>query len=161
MQASLVGQACFLPGQAQATFSAGGSGGGGGGGCAVLFHTGSRPALSEQGLLTTVAYQLGPRRAPAYALEGSAASAGAALSWLRDRLGVARDTEEVFRLAAEAGDSRDVYMVPAFSGLHAPRWRPDARGTVCGLTAAAGREHLCRAALEALAFQTREVLEAM
>jgi glycerol kinase len=151
-QAALLGQNCLRPGMAKITY---------GTGCFLLCHTGPKPVFSSSGLLTTVAYKLGPSAIPAYALEGSVAVAGAVVSWLRDRLGIVKDVSEVERLAASVPDSDEVLFVPAFGGLMAPHWRPDARGVVCGLTYTSGREHVCRAALEAVALQTREVADAM
>jgi glycerol kinase len=150
-QAALMGQACLEPGMAKNTY---------GTGCFMLMNTGTTPVPSTAGLLTTVAHQLGT--APAhYALEGSVAIAGALVQWLRDNLRIIARSDEIEALAAQAADNGDVYFVPAFSGLYAPHWQPRARGAILGLTRFAGREHLARAALEASAFQTREVLEAM
>ncbi len=151
-QAALVGQSCFRPGQAKATY---------GTGCFALYNAGPSPVFSAHGLITTVAYKLGPNKPVAYALEGSVAAAGSVLSWLKDKLGIVGDVKDVYNLSSTVTDTADVYLVPAFSGLYAPRWRPDARGVLCGLTGFATRAHICRAALEALAFQVREVLEAM
>ena len=150
-QAALVGQACFEPGATKNTY---------GTGCFLLTHTGTRPVRSRAGLITTVAYRFG-RDAPRYALEGSVAIAGALVQWLRDNLGLIERSADVEVLAREVEDNGDVYMVPAFSGLYAPYWRPDARGVITGLTRFANRGHLARAALEATAYQTRDVLEAM
>lgn len=149
--AALVGQACFEPGSSKCTYGTGGF---------LLTNTGDRPVRSRHGLLTTVAYQLGAEP-PTYALEGSVAVAGSLIHWLRDRLELVRDVGEVESLAGSVDDSGGAYFVPAFSGLYAPRWRPDARGTITGLTAYTGRAHLVRAALEATCFQTREVADAM
>ena len=150
-QAALMGQACLEPGMAKNTY---------GTGCFMLMNTGTTPVPSTAGLLTTVAHQLGT--APAhYALEGSVAIAGALVQWLRDNPRIIARSDEIEALAAQAADNGDVYFVPAFSGLYAPHWQPRARGAILGLTRFAGREHLARAALEASAFQTREVLEAM
>lgn len=149
--AALVGQACFQVGSSKSTYGTGGF---------LLCNTGDQIVRSEQGLLSTVAYQLGDGPA-CYALEGSVAVAGSLIHWLRDRLELIRDVEEVEPLAASVPDSGGAYVVPAFSGLLAPRWRPDARGTITGLTAYTGKAHLVRAALEATCFQTREVVEAM
>ncbi len=124
-------------------------------GCFLLYNVGSRPVFSEHGLLSTVGYKLGPDKPAAYALEGSVAVAGAASVWLKDRLGCIDDVADVETLAARVPDSADCYFVPAFSGLFAPYWRPDARGVICGMTQFTSREHLCRAALESVAFQTR------
>ncbi|MBN1485186.1 MAG: glycerol kinase GlpK, partial [Chloroflexia bacterium] len=150
-QAALVGQTCFSPGEAKNTY---------GTGCFMLLNTGERPVPSQRGLLTTLGYQFG--RAPAiYALEGSIAITGALVQWLRDNLGFFEQAPEVEELARQVEDSGGSYIVPAFSGLFAPYWRSDARGAIVGLTRYITREHLCRAALEATAYQTRDVLEAM
>jgi glycerol kinase len=150
-QAALVGQTCFEPGEAKNTY---------GTGCFMLLNTGTRPVTSRAGLVTTVAYQLGDE-APHYALEGSIAIAGALVQWLRDNLGLIAKSSEVEALARTVEDNGDVYFVPAFSGLFAPYWRDDARGVLTGLTRYANRGHIARAALEAVAYQTRDVLEAM
>ncbi|MGH8911478.1 MAG: glycerol kinase GlpK [Acidimicrobiia bacterium] len=150
-QAALFGQTCFEPGQAKNTYGTGNF---------MLLNTGTSPMASTRGLLTTVAYRLGDRPA-VYALEGSIAVTGSLVQWLRDNLGVIDEARDVERLAASVADSGDVYFVPAFSGLFAPRWRPDARGAIMGLTRFATAAHIARAALEATAFQTREVLDAM
>jgi glycerol kinase len=149
-QAALAGQACFQPGMSKNTY---------GTGCFLLVHTGETPKPSRAGLITTVAMQLGPAR-PAYALEGSVAIAGALVQWLRDNLGLIREAAEIEGLAAAVEDSGGVYFVPAFSGLFAPHWRSDARGIVAGLTRFANKHHLARAALEAVCWQTRDVLDA-
>ena len=150
-QAALFGQACFEKGDAKNTY---------GTGCFMLMNTGNDMVHSTNGLLTTVGYQI-EGEAPVYALEGSIAVAGALVQWLRDNLGIIGDSSEVETLAASVDDNGGVYFVPAFSGLFAPRWRSDARGVVVGLTGYSTKEHLARAALEATAFQTREVLDAM
>lgn len=150
-QASLFGQRCFDVGDVKNTY---------GTGCFMLQNTGTTPVPSRSGLITTVAYQLGDDPA-VYALEGSVAIAGALVQWLRDNLGIIERSEDIEALARSVADCGDVYFVPAFNGLFAPRWRPDARGVVVGLTRFANRGHLARAALEATAFQTREVLDAM
>ncbi len=150
-QAALFGQVCFEVGEAKNTY---------GTGCFMLLNTGTEPVFSENGLLTTVAFQVG-EQAPVYALEGSIAIAGALIQWLRDNLQIIESAPEVEALARSVDDNGGVYFVPAFSGLFAPHWRSDARGVVAGLTRFANRGHLARAALEATAFQTREVLEAM
>ncbi|XP_025836775.1 glycerol kinase-like [Agrilus planipennis] len=118
---------------------------------------------SRHGLLTTVAYQMGPNEPPVYALEGSVAVAGAALSWLRDNLTVLSDFDQAQKLAeeAESENGGEVYFVPAFSGLYAPYWQPDARGIICGITLDTKKGHIIRAALEAVCFQTRDILQAM
>jgi glycerol kinase len=150
-QAALFGQTCFEPGSAKNTY---------GTGCFMLLNTGTTPVASARGLLTTVAYQIQSRPAT-YALEGSIAITGALVQWLRDNLGVITTSEEVEVLAESVDDNGGVYFVPAFSGLFAPHWRPDARGVIVGLTRYATKAHIARAALEATAFQTQEVLEAM
>ncbi|XP_075708843.1 glycerol kinase isoform X5 [Rhinoderma darwinii] len=150
--AALVGQMCFQDGQAKNTY---------GTGCFLLCNTGPKPVLSDHGLLTTVAYQLGRDKPACYALEGSVAIAGAVVRWLRDNLGIVKEIEEVEKLAAEAGTSYGCYFVPAFSGLYAPYWEPSARGIICGLTQFTNKNHIAFAALEAVCFQTREILDAM
>lgn len=150
-QAALVGQTCFKPGEAKNTY---------GTGCFLLMNTGTRPIQSQSGLLTTVAYALGTG-APCYALEGSIAITGALVQWLRDNLGLIKSSGDIEALARQVEDNGDVYFVPAFSGLFAPHWKAGARGIIAGLTGYANRGHLARAALEASAFQTREVLAAM
>jgi glycerol kinase len=150
-QAALVGQACFEPGSAKNTY---------GTGCFLLLNTGAAPVASTQGLLTTVAYRFGD--APAcYALEGSVAVTGALVQWLRDNLGLIERSADVESLARTVADNGGVYFVPAFSGLFAPYWNAGARGTIVGLTQFATRGHIARAALEATAFQTADVLDAM
>ncbi|MBL8265314.1 glycerol kinase GlpK [Steroidobacter sp.] len=150
-QAALVGQTCFEPGEAKNTY---------GTGCFLLMNTGTKPVSSAAGLVTTVAYQLG--RNPAnFALEGSIAISGALVQWLRDNLGVIRNSSEIEALAASVKDNGDVYIVPAFSGLYAPYWKDHARGVITGLTRYANRAHIARAALEATAYQTRDVVAAM
>jgi glycerol kinase len=149
-QAALFGQACFTPGEAKNTY---------GTGCFLLVNTGAEPVASQE-LLTTVAYQLGDAP-PQYALEGSIAVAGAGVRWLRDQLGFIENADEVEALAASVPDTGDVYVVPAFSGLFAPRWREDARGAIVGITAYTTKAHIARAMLEATAWQTREVLDAV
>ena len=150
-QAALFGQTCFDPGDAKNTY---------GTGCFMLLNTGTELIHSANGLLTTVGYRIGS--APAvYALEGSIAIAGALVQWLRDNLGIIETSAQIEALAASVPDNGDVYFVPAFSGLFAPHWRADARGAVVGMTRFTTKAHLARAALEATAFQTREVLDAM
>jgi len=150
-QAALMGQACFAPGEAKNTY---------GTGCFLLLNTGTEPMPSRHGLITTVAAKLGD--APAtYALEGSVAIAGALVQWLRDGLGIIKTSAEVEALAASVPDNGDVYFVPAFSGLYAPYWRADARGVIAGLTRYASAGHIARAALEATAYQTMDVVRAM
>ena len=150
-QAALVGQACFAPGEAKNTY---------GTGCFMLMNTGQAPVPSRHGLLTTVAYSFGKQPAH-YALEGSVAITGALVQWLRDNLGLIKTSQEIEALARTAEDNGDVYFVPAFSGLYAPYWKDSARGVIAGLTRYANRGHLARAALEATAFQTRDVTGAM
>jgi len=150
-QAAMFGQAAFGPGEAKNTY---------GTGCFLLVNTGNRLVRSENGLLTTVAYQVGAGK-PRYALEGSVAIAGAAVQWLRDNLGMISDAAEIEALARQVDDNGDVYFVPAFSGLFAPYWRDDARGIVAGLTRYANKGHIARAILEATAYQTRDVVDAM
>jgi glycerol kinase len=150
-QAALFGQTCFDPGSAKNTY---------GTGCFMLLNTGPAPVASVRGLLTTVACQIGSEPAT-YALEGSIAVTGALVQWLRDNLGIISTSEEVEELAGSVDDNGGVFFVPAFSGLFAPHWRPDARGVIVGLTRFATSAHIARAALEATAFQTRDVLEAM
>ena len=150
-QAALVGQTCFQPGEAKNTY---------GTGCFLLMNTGEKLVASSGGLISTVAYQLHGQPAR-YALEGSIAVTGALVQWLRDNLGIISGSQEVERLAGEVEDNGGVYFVPAFSGLYAPHWNEQARGTLIGLTRYATRAHIARAALEATAYQTREVLTAM
>ncbi len=150
-QAALVGQTCFQAGEAKNTY---------GTGCFLLLNTGPQAVASRHGLLTTLAYKLGS--APAcYALEGSIAITGALVQWLRDNLGLIASSAEVEALARTVDDNGGVYFVPAFSGLFAPYWKDSARGVVAGLTRYANKGHLARAVLEATAYQTRDVVEAM
>ncbi len=149
-QAATVGQACFLPGMAKATY---------GTGCFALLNIGHTPVLSQNRLLTTIAYQLNGRRA--YALEGAIFIAGAAVQWLRDGLGVLSSAGESGRMAAEADLEQQLYLVPAFTGLGAPYWDAEARGAIFGLTRASGPKEFARAALESVGYQTRELIEAM
>src|SRR6266852_235958 len=150
-QAALVGQACFRPGEVKNTY---------GTGCFLLMNTGERIVPSTCGLLTTVAYKFGGGAA-CYALEGSVAITGALVQWLRDNLGLIEKSSDIETLAQTVADNGDVYFVPAFSGLYAPYWKENARGVIAGLTHYANKGHLARAVLEATAFQTREVVEAM
>jgi glycerol kinase len=150
-QAALVGQACFQQGEAKNTY---------GTGCFMLMNTGETPYPSKCGLLTTVGYRFGQGK-PVYALEGSIAIAGALVQWLRDNLGLIQNSTEIETLARGVEDNGGVTIVPAFSGLYAPHWNSHARGLIGGLTRFANKGHIARAALEATAFQTREVLEAM
>jgi glycerol kinase len=150
-QAALAGQACYLPGEAKNTY---------GTGCFLLMNTGERIVPSAFGLLTTVAYKFGS--APAhYALEGSVAITGALVQWLRDNLDIIQKSSDVEVLAETVQDNGDVYFVPAFSGLYAPYWKDSARGVIAGLTRYANKGHIARAVLEATAYQTRDVVEAM
>ncbi|KAB7502631.1 Glycerol kinase [Armadillidium nasatum] len=151
-QAALVGQMCLNKGQAKNTY---------GTGCFLLKNTGTQIVQSEHGLLTTVAYKLGKSAPTKYALEGSIAIAGAAVRWLRDNLSLIKNSSDIEKLANKVKDSGGVYFVPAFSGLYAPYWRSDARGIICGLTQHTTGAHFARAALEAVCFQTREILSAM
>jgi glycerol kinase len=151
-QAALVGQACFAPGQAKNTY---------GTGCFLLKNTGTRKVDSKSGLLTTLAYKLGQQQPAHYALEGSIAVTGALVQWVRDNLGLIARSAEIEDLARAATDNGGVYFVPAFSGLYAPYWKDSARGVIAGLTRYANKAHIARAVLEATAFQTRDVLEAM
>jgi glycerol kinase len=150
-QAALVGQTCFHPGEAKNTY---------GTGCFLLLNTGTKPVLSKHGLLTTIAYQFGKEPAR-YALEGSVAITGALVQWMRDNLGLIQSSGDIETLARTVNDNGGVYFVPAFSGLFAPYWQANARGVIAGLTRYANKGHLARAVLEATAFQTREVVEAM
>ncbi|MBX3444535.1 MAG: glycerol kinase GlpK [Planctomyces sp.] len=149
-QAATFGQACFEPGTAKNTY---------GTGCFLLLNTGSTPAASQHGLITTVGWRIGDRTT--YCLEGAVFIAGAAVQWLRDGLGVIGSSAEVEALASRVPDTGGVYFVPAFVGLGAPFWDPSARGAIVGLTRGTTREHLARATLEAMAYQTRDVLDAM
>jgi len=150
-QAALMGQACFAPGEAKNTY---------GTGCFLLMNTGETPVASTSGLVTTVAWKLGEEK-PCYALEGSIAVTGALIQWLRDNLGLIKSSAEIEALAGSVADNGDVYFVPAFSGLYAPYWRADARGVIAGLTRYAKAGHIARAALEATAYQTLDVIQAM
>ncbi len=150
-QAALVGQTCFKPGEAKNTY---------GTGCFLLMNTGEKAVPSRHGLLTTLGYRLGTQPA-VYALEGSIAITGALVQWLRDNLGLIERSSDIEALAISVTDNGGIYFVPAFSGLYAPYWKDSARGVIAGLTRYAGKGHLARAVLEATAFQTREVLEAM
>lgn len=149
--AALVGQSCFKTGQLKNTY---------GTGCFLLMNTGHTRVASSHGLLTTVAYRFGAEPA-VYALEGSVAITGALVQWLRDNLGLIRRSEEIETLARSVEGNGGVYFVPAFSGLYAPYWKDSARGVIAGLTRYANKGHIARAVLEATAFQTREVVEAM
>jgi glycerol kinase len=149
-QAATIGQGCFAPGMVKSTY---------GTGCFALLNTGEAPVASRNRLLTTIAYQLHGKRH--YALEGAIFVAGAAVQWLRDGLGIIRHAKEAGVLAAEADPAQRVVLVPAFAGLGAPHWDAKAQAAIFGLTRGAGRAELCRAALESVAFQTRDLIEAM
>jgi glycerol kinase len=149
-QAALFGQACFEPGSAKNTY---------GTGCFMLLNTGPKPVPSDKGLLTTIAWQIGGKTT--YALEGSVFVAGAAVQWLRDGLKAIKASADVEKLMAEVHDTDGVYLVPAFVGLGAPYWDPRARGVIVGLTRNTQMAHVARAAVDAMAYQTRDVLEAM
>jgi len=150
-QAATVGQVCFDPGQAKNTYGTGNF---------LLLNTGTQPVRSANGLLTTVCYQLG-QDAPVYALEGSIAVTGSAVQWLRDQLGIISGAAQSESLARQVEDNGGVYFVPAFSGLFAPYWRSDARGAIVGLSRFNTNAHVARATLEAICYQTRDVVEAM
>lgn len=150
-QAAVFGQACFEPGDAKNTY---------GTGCFMLLNTGLKPIHSQYGLLTTPGYKLGSQP-PVYCLEGSIAIAGALVQWMRDNLGIIEKSSDIEPLARTVEDNGGIYFVPAFSGLFAPYWRSDARGALVGMTRYINRGHIARAVLEATAYQTREVLEAM
>lgn len=150
-QAALVGQACFEAGEAKNTY---------GTGCFLLMNTGRTPVPSRQGLITTLGYRFGAEP-PVYCLEGSIAISGALVQWMRDNLGLIRTAAEIESLARTVEDNGGAYFVPAFSGLFAPYWRADARGAIVGLTRYVNRGHLARAVIEASAYQTRDIVEAM
>jgi glycerol kinase len=149
--AALIGQCCFDPGESKCTY---------GTGCFLLVNTGTNPTPSKRGLITTVAYQQAGQAAR-YALEGSVAVAGSLVQWLRDNMKIIRSSAEIESLASAVPDNGGVYIVPAFSGLFAPYWRSDARGIIAGLTGFSNRHHLARAVLEAVAFQTHDLVDAM
>jgi len=149
-QAALFGQRCIKPGMVKNTY---------GTGCFMIMNTGEQSITSENNLLTTIAWQIGDR--VEYALEGSIFIAGAVVQWLRDELGIIRESSEIEALAASVEDNNGVYLVPAFSGLGAPHWNQHARGTMVGLTRGAGAGHIARAALESIAYQTMDVITAM
>jgi len=151
-QAALLGQRCVSAGQAKNTY---------GTGCFVLFNTGKELVHSKHGLLTTAAFQLGRGQPVHYALEGSVATAGAAVSWYIDNLGLIDSAPQLSEEAAKVENAGGMYFVPAFSGLFAPHWREDARGTMVGMTGFITKAHMCRALLDAVALQTREVIDAM
>lgn len=150
-QSAMIGQGCLGEGDAKNTY---------GTGLFLLQNTGTTPTWSRHGLITTVCYQVAGEK-PVYALEGSVSMGGALVQWLRDNLGILSSAAESESLARGAADNGGVYIVPAFSGLFAPRWRPDARGVIVGLTGYANKHHLARAVLEATAYQTKEVVDAM
>lgn len=150
-QAALFGQTCFNPGEAKNTY---------GTGCFMLLNTGTKPVQSRNGLLTTLGYKIGDQPA-VYCLEGSIAITGALVQWLRDNLWMIEKSADIEPLARTVEDNGGIYFVPAFSGLFAPYWKNDARGAIVGMTRYINRGHIARAALEATAFQTREVLDAM
>ncbi|WP_336085182.1 glycerol kinase GlpK [Nocardia sp. SSK8] len=150
-QAAAVGQVCFRPGEAKNTYGTGNF---------LMLNTGTEIVRSRHGLLTTVAYRFGDDK-PVYALEGSIAVTGSAVQWLRDQMGIIAGAAQIEDLAGQVSDSGGVYFVPAFSGLFAPYWRPDARGAVVGLSRYSNNAHLARATLESIAYQTRDVVEAM
>jgi len=150
-QAALFGQACYDPGEAKNTY---------GTGCFMLLNTGTKAVQSKNGLLTTLGYKIGQEKA-VYCLEGSIAITGALVQWLRDNLGMIAKSADVEALAKTVEDNGGIYFVPAFSGLFAPYWKSDARGAIVGMTRYVNKGHIARAALEATAFQTREVLDAM
>jgi glycerol kinase len=150
-QAALVGQTCFQPGEVKNTY---------GTGCFLLMNTGEKRVTSKFGLLTTIAYKFGGQPVH-YALEGSIAITGALVQWVRDNLGMIQKSSDIESLARSVEDNGGVYFVPAFSGLYAPYWKESARGVIAGLTRYANKGHLARAVLEATAFQSREVVEAM
>jgi glycerol kinase len=150
-QAALFGQTCFSPGEAKNTY---------GTGCFMLLNTGTKPVPSKNGLLTTLGYKIGDQKA-VYCLEGSIAITGALVQWLRDNLGLIGKSADVEALAKTVDDNGGIYFVPAFSGLFAPYWKNDARGAIVGMTRYVNKGHIARATLEATAYQTREVLDAM
>ncbi len=150
-QAALFGQTCYDPGEAKNTY---------GTGCFMLMNTGTKPIQSKNGLLTTLGYKIGKEPA-VYALEGSIAITGALVQWIRDNLKMIKKSSDIEELAKTVDDAGGIYFVPAFSGLFAPYWKSDARGAIVGLTRYVNAGHLARAVLEATAYQTREVLDAM
>ena len=150
-QAALFGQTCFSAGEAKNTY---------GTGCFLLMNTGGMPVESKNGLLTTMGYKIGDQK-PVYALEGSIAITGALVQWLRDNLGLIKKASDVEALAQSVDDNGGIYFVPAFSGLYAPYWKDSARGVIVGMTRYVNKGHIARATLEATAYQTREVLDAM
>lgn len=151
-QSALVGQMCLQRGQAKSTY---------GTGCFLLYNTGTAIVDSSHGLLSTVAYQLGPKAPPIYALEGSVAIAGAVIQWLKDNLGILSNVKECESLVEKIPSDNRVTFVPAFAGLYAPYWRKDARSVICGITEDTNSTHIIKAALQSVCFQTRDILEAM
>jgi len=151
-QAALVGNQCLDPGQAKATY---------GTGCFLLFNIGNSIKYSSCGLLTTVGFQFGSKSDIVYALEGSISSAGSAITWMKDKMELIRSPAELSSEASKVNDTKGVYFVPAFKGLFAPRWRSDARGIIVGLTGNQTKAHLCRAVLEAVGYQVKEIFDAM
>ncbi|GMI47231.1 hypothetical protein TrCOL_g4382 [Triparma columacea] len=151
-QAAMFGQACFSPGEVKSTYGTGNF---------IMMNTGTEPKPSKNGLLTTVGYKLGEKEECVYALEGAVATCGSAVQWLRDQLKIIMDAPQSQILAESVPDNGGMYFVPAFSGLFAPRWDSSARGVFCGLTAYNSKAHFCRATLEAVAYQAREVIDAM
>ncbi|XP_017875008.1 glycerol kinase-like isoform X1 [Ceratina calcarata] len=151
-QSALIGQMCLQRGQAKNSY---------GTGCFLLYNTGTAIVDSSHGLLTTVAYQLGPEAPPIYALEGSVAIAGAVIQWLKDKLGLLSDIKESESLVEQIPNDNRVTFVPAFAGLYAPYWRKDAKSVICGITEDTNSTHIIKAALQAVCFQTRDILEAM
>ncbi|XP_047114214.1 glycerol kinase-like [Schistocerca piceifrons] len=151
-QSALVGQMCLHQGQAKNTY---------GTGCFLLYNTGTAVVHSSHGLLTTVAYRMGKNTPPVYALEGAIAIAGVAFSWLKDNIGILKDIAESENMIKEMTAHREVYFVPAFSGLYAPYWRKDARSVICGLSEETTKADIVKAAMEAVCFQTRDILNAM
>nr|XP_018914333.1 PREDICTED: glycerol kinase-like isoform X1 [Bemisia tabaci]XP_018914334.1 PREDICTED: glycerol kinase-like isoform X1 [Bemisia tabaci]XP_018914335.1 PREDICTED: glycerol kinase-like isoform X1 [Bemisia tabaci]XP_018914336.1 PREDICTED: glycerol kinase-like isoform X1 [Bemisia tabaci] len=151
-QSALVGQMCLKQGQAKNTY---------GTGCFLLYNTGTAMVISQHGLLTTIGYRMGPNAPIYYALEGSVAVGGVSIRWLRDNLQILSDASDSEKVAKKASKTGEVYFVPAFSGLYAPYWRKDARSVICGLTEETTKNHLVKAALEAVCFQTTDIIEAM
>eukprot|EP00927_Polykrikos_kofoidii_P016097 TRINITY_DN17226_c0_g1_i1.p1 TRINITY_DN17226_c0_g1~~TRINITY_DN17226_c0_g1_i1.p1 ORF type:complete len:634 (+),score=106.94 TRINITY_DN17226_c0_g1_i1:81-1982(+) len=150
--AALLGQGCIAPGTSKNTY---------GTGCFMLKNTGKKPIPSKSGLLTTIGFKLGPDEPTTFAIEGSVACAGRSVQWLRDTMGIIKCSSEIEALAASVQDTGGVTLVPAFAGLFAPHWRDDARAAIVGMTYFTGKAHICRAALEATAFQTVDIIEAM
>lgn len=151
-QAAMLGQGCLSPGDINASFGAG---------CAMLLNTGEIPVLSTRNLLTTPAFKLGPDAKVFFALEGTIAVAGSAVTWLRDEMKMIDTPDEIEAIARTVEDTGDTYFVPAFAGLAAPHWGPDARGCIVGMSQHTNRAHICRAVLESVCFQVSEVAAAM